>query len=444
LLQNLDRILTNYHLPKEERTLQIKKIVEQFTNRTFLKYDLDGKAFLILCKDERKIKHLRRYENAPFPLLSSLEDFSCYVGQWNEELLQYGIKTREKNDDKKNPPSPLDIGIKIHLAYYKTLNSKGNNYLRKQYRNLEILRETSQIIKYWKLSWKLMSSSLSFRIASLNSWNSLWYKTYKYKELQNIFETLQKILSLKEQRTLIYNVWIESPRDKWRQLGVPKKAWRLYLHMLNMFLIYIYEPTLPCSEYEGFIFNRGTKSWWMNFLWSDLIKKYNFIVEVDLSSAFPNAHRRVLSQILKSDGLIPPNYINLILTHLQSPLHESSHFPTFETYVENLYNKNWRTSERSLHMGLGISPTLFVILLDRVLKQSKISNTYLKYKWYADDGSFYFTLRGLFNLIKSRGKSLIWVIKELTLGRNLILSLLNEIPLFQSSGIKLCPKKKAE
>lgn len=81
MLQNLDRILTNYHLPKEERTLQIKKIVEQFTNRTFLKYDLDGKAFLILCKDERKIKHLRRYENAPFPLLSSLEDFSCYVGQ---------------------------------------------------------------------------------------------------------------------------------------------------------------------------------------------------------------------------------------------------------------------------------------------------------------------------------------------------------------------------
>jgi len=438
LLRNLDRILQKYHLSKEERTLQIEMITTQFSKKTFLKYPLDENAFLILSKNERKLKNLKRYEGSPLPLLSSLEEFSQTIGDYNDDLLKYGIKTREKLHDNLNPLS--EIGINIHLAFYKTLNSRGNWYLIKQYKRLRKLRKQNSISCYWKLSWTLMCSSLSFRIACLNSWQPTWYKTYNYKELRTIFKTLNKILNLEQTQCLIKNVWIESPKGKWRQLGIPNKAWRLYLHMLTKFISYIYEPHLPLQIYDGFIFNRGTLSWWTNLLWGKLLQ-YPHIMEVDLASCFPNIQRSGLRKALISGKLIPSKYINLILTHLNSPVEESTWFPTFETYVENKLNKKWRQSQRSIHMGLGISPILMVITLDWVLKELKLLSPDFQYKWYADDGSFYFNLRGLYKLLKLQKVSWIWLLKELISGRNLLISLLNSTLIFKETGFQICRKK---
>lgn len=92
--------------------------------------------------------------------------------------------------------------------------------------------------------------------------------------------------------------------------------------------------------------------------------EFNFIYESDISSGFPNLNLHSLKKALLHDRLVPPDMINLILHHLKSPLIESSFFPNFETFVENMYNKSWRTSDRSVHMGLGISPLLFVITLN--------------------------------------------------------------------------------
>lgn len=90
--------------------------------------------------------------------------------------------------------------------------------------------------------------------------------------------------------------------------------------MLNMFITYIYEPHLPSSLYSGFIFNRGCKSWWEGLLWSDLGTQYQHLIEVDLSSGFPNLNRLSLEKALLSDGLIPTTVFNLIMTHLTPPL----------------------------------------------------------------------------------------------------------------------------
>jgi len=69
------------------------------------------------------------------------------------------------------------------------------------------------------------------------------------------------------------------------------------------------------------------------------LTKYTNIFEFDLSSAFPNLQRRYLRTVLLEDGLIPEPIINLLLTHLQSPLIESSEFPTLTSYIENKYNQ---------------------------------------------------------------------------------------------------------
>jgi len=387
---------------------------------------------------------LRKYPQSPFPLLTNLERFSNTVGGWNTELQEFGIQSRLKEGDEHLLPGhEPNVGIMVHLAYYGTLSSSGNRYLRHQYSRLESYRLAGRITSYWDLSWTLMRESWLFRTASLCSWKRRWYKELLPRELRSIWKGLNKILNLETLETTISNVWIESPRNKWRQLGIPPKCWRLYFHMLNMFVSYIFEPKLNYLEYDGFIYNRGCKSWWENLLWGDYLQRFNNLVEVDISSGFPNLTRESVQSALQQSGLIPQTIINLILTHLNSPLKESVWFPNVESLIENTMNKHWRISNRSVHMGIGISPILFVITLAWTLTESKIKNPNLVYKFYADDGSFHFNLKGLWTLMRTHDKDIFWALGELLSGENLLVSILNDLPLFQYAGIKFCRKKSS-
>jgi hypothetical protein len=58
-----------------------------------------------------------------------------------------------------------------------------------------------------------------------------------------------------------------------------------------------------------------------------------------MSSGFPNLNLEVVKQAMVSDGLLPIPYINLIITHLKSPLVAAKRFPTFSSFVEHVYNK---------------------------------------------------------------------------------------------------------
>lgn len=431
--------MENYYPDLIERQQLIHDLIHQFCDKPSLKYSLSNHSSLLLLKDEIKLSSLRRFEGSPFPLLTNIELFSSSIGGFNEELMSYGIKTRSKFGDPTSHPNTY--GSQIYLVYHDSPSSRGNRYLKRQYRRLNFYRDSSQIIKYWSLSHSLMRQSWCFRIACLGSWLPRWYKELSLLELNRLWSKLHQILSLSETSTTIYNVWIESPKDKWRQLGVPNKAWRLYLHMLNMFITFIYSPHLPASIYDGFLYNRGVKSWWETVLWSPLLESYSWILEVDLSSAFPNLNLQILSKALKSDGLIPSNLISLILTHLKSNQQESLTFPTLETYIEHEENLAWRKSDRSVPMGLSFSPILFVIALDWCLRELKLLSPDLTYKWYADDGSIYFRTKWLHRFYKMSNLSLWEIFQLLFRGENPIIHYLNSRSLLQEAGIQLCSKK---
>lgn len=410
--------------------------------KSYLKYNLDDRAYIILSLDERDLEPSRKYYQSPFPLLTNLERFSNTVGGWNTELQEYGIQCRLKFGDQPKPFGvEFNVGTLIHLAYYGTLSSRGNRYLKTQYKRLESYRSSGSVSSYWSLSWALMRGNWFFRTACIGNWERRWYKKYSTFELKRIWKGLNRILNLETLQTVITNVWIESPKGKWRQLGVPPKSWRLYFHMLNMFVSYIFEPTLNPREYDGFIYNRGCKSWWESVLWSNVLNDFSSVIEVDISSGFPNLTRESVKTALFESGLVPTHILNLILTHLSSPLKESKWFPNVETFIENAMNLSWRKSNRSVHMGIGISPILFVITLDWALKKSKIKNPHLIYKFYADDGSFYFNLRGLYNLMTIHDKDVLWAILEILSGQNVLVSILNDLPVFQFSGLQFCSKK---
>lgn len=211
--------------------------------------------------------------------------------------------------------------------------------------------------------------------------------------------------------------------------------------MLNQFLSYVYSPKIHSEIYHGFLYNRGCKSWWENTLWTHWYNLHDYLSEVDITSGFPNCSLLSLKDCLRSDGLIPTKVINLLIHHLRSPLKESSHFPTLITYIENKENKNWRQGYRSLHMGLGISPILFVILLIWTLKRIQLWNEDLKFKWYALDGCLSYNLRGLKHFLDIHDQPYLPSIIQLLQGKEPLIEVLNSMPLLKESGIKFCLHK---
>lgn len=402
-----------------------------------MKYRLDDQHYLLLTREERKIKQHKRYFNSPFPLLSNLEFFSNTLGEWNKSLLTYGLKTRVKNDD---PCEKTSLGSHIYLSSYTTGNYKSNRYLKTQYKRLEKYRSTRNVKSYWKLSWDLMQKSMSYKIASLNSWQPKWYSELAPYEIQKIFHQLNSILRFQELTCPIKNVWIESPQNKWRQLGIPTRPWRLYYHMLNQFLSYIYEPHLPSAQYEGFMFNRGCKSFWEDIIWGPFLKKWDSLLEVDVSSGFPNINLHHVRTSLLQDQLIPKNIIELIMHHLSCPVQRAQWYPTLSTYIEDRANESWRSSSRCLPMGIGISPILFVVSLKSSLQKILPLNDFLIYKWYADDGNIYFNFTGLSKWLLRR-YNIIYILWDLIRLQNPLLNYLNNTSEFRHAGIKLCNQK---
>ena len=113
---------------------------------------------------------------------------------------------------------------------------------------------------------------------------------------------------------------------------------------------------------------------------------------MDISSGFPNLSLTAVTTALTNSRKIPPQIINLILTHLSSPCTPSSTFPTLETLIEHNENLPWRNSSRSVPMGLGISPILFVYTLYYFFSSSGLQSSRLQERWYADDISLFFDL----------------------------------------------------
>ena len=417
-------------------------MISQFTGKDYLKFELNEETHLILLRDKRSKPPSKRWQDTPFPLLSNCEEFSSTLGEYAEELQAYGIRTRAKYDDQL----PLEVisSTHIYMSYHTNVNTQSNRYLRKQYSRLRKYSKNNETEAYWNLCLNLIRFSWSFKLASLNSWKPTWYKEFSCKDLQKLWLELNKIVNLEVLQSPIRNVWIESPRTKFRQLCIPSKAWRLNSHMLTLFLSYIYNSSLSPEEHEGFLYGRGTFSWWKDVLWGDWLTKYPNLIELDLSSAFPSIHLKTVRKALLSEGLIPESIINLILTNLKSPNLESTQFPTFESYVENKYNRLWRTSDRSVPMGNPVCPLLFVITLNWVLNSINLKNENLKYKFYADDGSVYFSLKGLFRFyMNQKSYTITQLIKDLLTNQNILVSLLNSNETVRWSGLKFCSQKSS-
>lgn len=206
-------------------------------------YPLDQEAFLLLTPEEINIPTNKRYSNSPFPYISNLDKFRSSVGDFNEELEAYGIPAIKKFNETQ--PCYKDLGTHVYLAYYSTKVSRCNKYLKRQYTRLKHYRMTSDVASYWKLSWTLMCRSWSLKVASLNSWKPLGYKSLKVHEIHSLFKTLVKNLELTELQTKVQNVWIEreSPKKVKTVMYCKERLKILFPYAEHVYKLYIWSSS---------------------------------------------------------------------------------------------------------------------------------------------------------------------------------------------------------
>lgn len=410
----------------------------------------------ILVKKETKPlnKRIKCNRPHPYPLLQEIIEMkTSQKVEFNEVMSKFGLQVKVKRGESKvykqnideyykNEEEKEDFGPRVLKALGKV--TKGNKYLKKQYRRFENYRAKELMDKYINLLFFLISKSIVFKLAHLSKWQKHWYKDKKLsKNIIKMFNWTEDFLTNWNEKLdgeILRSKWIESPKGKFRQLCIPSLSVRFICNILNNALQHILRPLLPDKKYgfHGFIYDRGCLSAWIQILKEELWG-WNNITQVDVASGFPNLSIKTVREALEYEKLnLPQNFVNLIMEFLVIEAPNSDEFPTYESKWESDNNKAWREGSRNVPMGLPISPILYTWTSYYVLIEKLGFKKYVRYVNYADDLNFFYAnsfcnvveKESNFEPVKYKGKK----------QTNLVHSL-NEIPLMIEAGFQFEPKK---
>lgn len=204
----------------------------------------------------------------------------------------------KKHDIKKRKPSILHLkttGDKTRTNYTIYMTS---------YLNELLVRGDHE--KFWNTSLLLMRRSSVFKSIMFWELSPNWHREMNMKEvymLINKYNTYAEELprDLKHRRVYLPKVINEQGIVvKYRPLGVPTMAWRLYLHAWQYFLMIYLQKEIPNFQH-GFYKGRGTKTAWESVLTKVVYAKS--IYEFDLEQFFPSVNASQMSYMLSQAGM---------------------------------------------------------------------------------------------------------------------------------------------
>ena len=255
-----------------------------------------------------------------------------------------------------------------------------------------------KIRKDWKNYWRLCEvilNSHEYQVACLNYTIPDWFKSLSVKELNKIFVILKKINEDRNKYSLEIDykrVYIPKGIDKVRPLGVPTKAWRVYLCMLNHLLTFV-RVNIE-NEQHGYLPNRSILTAWKSIIAN--IPKYGFIYEFDFSQFFDSISLNQIDSNLKNSYEMPVSLRDHVLKLNLSSVKLPKKDEMFEPHrwrklgVSRNYSQKWNVQWINKVLAIGIpqgaatSPNLATMCLDWVLL--KYNNADIKIIMYADDG----------------------------------------------------------
>lgn len=139
-----------------------------------------------------------------------------------------------------------------------------------------------------------------------------WHRKMPKWKVKSILRSLHKIILSDETNLKFKRVYIKKPSGKYRPLGCPTIAWRIYLHMLNQLLVlYAYQRKIISTCQHGFLPRRGTLTAWRDIL-SRVIKSPD-IYEIDIKGFFDNVDHGSLRNSLRNDLNLPKDWLDRIM-----------------------------------------------------------------------------------------------------------------------------------
>jgi hypothetical protein len=378
-------IHTSLKLTKEEystinKNLKFDKIVKFYYDH--LKKYPKGRTFYVFNKHEKQLlKSKKGFRNTWF----KTETFDVLLG-----LESFGFKTWisiQKHLSLKELTETL-------LLHNKMRSLGGVDYSKELLSGKLYFAAFERVLKNYPFLW----------LSTLNSWKPNYY-TEKYDKIIKSLTTLEKYIKSNKTHGTLQNVWIESPKGKFRLICIPNFAYRWYCRMWNDALSVWCKPRIH-PNFHGFIYRKGCLSWWKDFIRKDW-ENYDNIYEFDMASFFPNVNRKEAYEALLYFD-VPKTYARHLIDLVSGEIQESTKYPNAACFYEETLNREYRNTNRNLPMGNALCPLLSTLVLYKHFDELGFNaNKDLQITGYADDNMLLCTKKGyleLETLIKQSNK----------------------------------------
>jgi len=313
-------------------------------------------------------------------LLPNVRKFKVEISGYDMLFAAFGIEKR--------------LNPKLKFEFHT--NGSLNRYVLQQFNRMTACAKTDPV-KCWRIGMRLVRKSNIFFVMALNHVFPKWHRDLKLSSVVRLAIAVRRIANNPESKLDFKRVYLKEPK-KWRPLGVPTPAWRIYLHMMNVILSFYYEASGRFRDSQhGFRAGRGTLTAWRVIL--DKVIKAKDIYEFDLKGFFDSINLDYIAMQMTKD-LIPHNivklfyYINTCACTIKAPyrINEFEHMMKalihkgkYDEVVNHPRPLSYMYRVRGVPQGAPTSPTLSLLgLHDSILDRPGI-NTIM----YADDGLYY-------------------------------------------------------
>lgn len=216
---------------------------------------------------------------------------------------------------KTNKQDPLlakhGVSKKLEPEFdFKVLSHRtkaANRYLRIMHGRLTNLVLTDRNIEFWILALMLMLKSKVLRAVALRKLEKNWYRLWTFGKVKSMMNELDQMIKNMPLDLFVirdYAAKIKPDGTKtWRPIGAPAYVVRMYLYLLQSFLVIFLNPIISRSQH-AYRPGKGVVTALREV--QESLGKYKYVWEFDLKGAFPSVEIGKTCDALASCGVPYP------------------------------------------------------------------------------------------------------------------------------------------